>query len=550
MGPHARGARARALAAPLAFLTAVTVVACGPPAARNGEDLGVAHIALTQAPSDARCLLVSAVGVRSVSKRFSVATGQDASLEMAGLPLGAVQFSASARAEPCDSSTSIDATWVSDLVSATIVKGEVAQVKLTMHRNGRASVSVDFCDADLQSDVLNCGSCENTCLLGQVCQAGECVMGEVTIALESGPAMEVGEQPTNPSVKITSGDLNGDGWPDLALAHGYATGGIVLNQGNETFAPETLISETWWNAQAHIGATSVSLADLDLDGNLDYVFALYGEDYVGTAIQLYRGDGGGGRTLPPGVPNGLVHELRGANPLSTRVADFDHNGLPDIAAGSNNGAHTADIILQTSPWVFTPPYAYNQTGSANPQFIEIGDFNNDGWPDLVVPFMYGPVDVYLNTANGSGALTYGGSYLSMYHHQVTVGDFNGDGFDDIAARSETENHVALLYNDGTGHFTDGGTLPVSGHSGAVQGADLDGDGFMDLVVCSASTSTLDVLWNDGLGSFRRIPFALDEPPYGIAVDDFDQDGDVDVAVYTVAANVSAHLRILWNRRSP
>jgi hypothetical protein len=529
---------------------AVTGIACGSPPVQDVEDFGVAHIALSQAPSDASCLLVSAVGARSVLKRFSLASGQEASLEMAGLPLGDVQFSASAFAEPCDSASSTDATWVSDLVSATIVRGEVAQVKLTMHRNGRASVSIDFCDADLQSDVLNCGSCENACPSGQLCQSGKCVPGEATIDFEPGAAMEVGQQPTNILSNITSGDLDGDGWPDIALAHGYATGGVILNRRDRTFAPETLISETWWNIQAHIGATSVTLADLDLDGSLDYVFALYGQDFAGKAIQLYRGDGGGGRTLPPGVANGLVYELSGANPMATRVADFDHNGLPDIAVGSNNGAHTVDIILQTSPWVFTPTYAYNQTGGANPQWIEIGDFNNDGWPDLVVPFLYGPVDVYLNTANGTGALTYAGSYLSPYHHQVTVADFNGDGFDDIAARSETENHVAILYNDGTGHFTDGGMLAVSGHTGAVRAADLDGDGFMDLVVCSASTSTLDVLWNDGLGSFRRIPIALDEPPYVIAIDDFDQDGDPDVAVYTVTPNVSAHLQVLWNRRNP
>ena len=49
--------------------------------------------------------------------------------------------------------------------------------------------------------------------------------------------------------------------------------------------------------------------------------------------------------------------------MATRVADFDHNGLPDIISGSNNGAHTVDIILQTSPWMFTPTYACNQSGS-------------------------------------------------------------------------------------------------------------------------------------------------------------------------------------------
>jgi hypothetical protein len=373
-----------------------------------------------------------------------------------------------------------------------------------------------------------------------------CAQVKVTgVNLEPGIA-----QPTNGASYVATGDIDGDGWPDIALAHGYKTGAIVQNQHNQAFAPEELISESWWNTQSNIGATSVTLADLDLDGNLDYVFAIYGDDFVGKMIQIYQGDGQARHAIPSQVPNGLVYELAGANPMATRVADFDHNGLPDIVSGSNNGAQTADIILQTSPWVFTPTYAYNQNGYANPQWIEIGDFNNDGWMDLVVPFLYGPVEVYLNTANGTGALTYAGGYLSDHHHQVAVADFNGDGFQDIAARSETENHVAVLYNDGTGKFSAGTFFPVSGSSGMVRAGDIDGDGTMDLVVCSASSSAVDVLLNDGLGSFRTaVAIPLDEPPTAIALDDFDQDGDLDVAVYTSTPNVSDHFRVLWNGRN-
>lgn len=375
--------------------------------------------------------------------------------------------------------------------------------------------------------------------------------GDAGVELEPGVAMKVGQWP--PPIaggpNLTSGDLDGDGWPDIVLAHGYSTGAIVLNQHAETFAPEVVISESWWNTQNNVGASSVSLADLDLDGDLDYVFPIYGAHYTGKMIQVYEGDGHGNHTIPSQLPNGLVYTLRGANPMPTRVADFDLNGLPDIVSGSNNGAQTADIILQTSPWVFTPTYAYNQNQSANPQYIDIGDFNNDGWMDLVVPFLYGQVEVYLNTANGTGAMTYAGGYLSARHHQVAVADLNGDGFQDIAARSDPENQVDVLYNDGTGAFSATATFGVSGNSGMVRAGDIDGDGTMDLVACSYSASTVDVLLNDGTGSFQgAVPISLDEPPWAIALDDFDQDGDVDVAVYTRTNNVGDHLRVLWNRR--
>lgn len=369
------------------------------------------------------------------------------------------------------------------------------------------------------------------------------------VDLEPGVAMRVGQQPTNGYSFVATGDLDEDGWPDIALAHGFSTGGTVLNQHNSTFSAEALVSEPWWDAPAHLGATSVALADLDLDGDLDYVFAVYGDHYVEKMIQLYAGDGKGNHSIPPQVPNGLVYELSGANPMGTRVADFDHNGLPDLVSGSNNGAHTVDIILQTSPWVFTPTFAYNQMGSANPQWIDIGDFNNDGWMDLVVPFLYGQVEVYLNTANGTGAMIYAGGYLPEGHHVVAVADLDGDGFQDIAARGESEDRVEVLYGDGSGHFPRAAAFGVSGHPGSIAAGDIDGDGKVDLVVSSFSNSTVDVLLNDGLGAFlEAVPIALDESPTTLALDDFDQDGDVDVVVYTTTYNVSDHLRVLWNRR--
>jgi FG-GAP-like repeat len=367
--------------------------------------------------------------------------------------------------------------------------------------------------------------------------------------MELGVPQEVGQQPTYGRGYITSGDLNRDGWPDIALAHGYETGAVLLNRQDATFTSETVIVESWWNATDDLGATSATLADLDGDGLLDYVFAIYGAHYAGNQVQLYKGTGDGSYAIPTSLPLGLVRELNGANPLGTRVADFDHNGLPDIMAGNNNGGHTVDIMLQKSPWVFAASYAYNQYRNANPQWPDVGDFNNDGWTDLVVPFLYGPVEVYLNTADGTGAMRYEAGYLSAMHHQVAIADFDGDGYQDIAARASNEAHVDVLYNDGSGHFPTTNIVPVSGSTGPLRAGDLDGDGTVDLVVSSASTTSVDLLLNDGSGSFHDyIPYAIGEITESIALDDFDQDGDIDAALYTTTYNVVDHIRILWNQR--
>lgn len=372
------------------------------------------------------------------------------------------------------------------------------------------------------------------------------------LTLQRGVRIVVDEQHTNGNPTLVSGDLNGDSWPDIALSHGYAGGAIILNQQNEMFSPEMQISESWWDAETAHGATNVNIADLDLDGNLDYIFPIHGADYSGKSIQLYKGDGNGHFSIPTGIPNGLINELNGTNPMGCRVADFDHNGLPDIAVGNNNGSQSVEIILQTSPWVFSPSFSLNQNSQANPQWCNVADLNNDGWMDLVIPFLYGTVEVYLNTANGTGSLTYAGGYLSAFNHQVTTADFNGDGFIDIAARNCHENRVTILYNNGAGVFSENSqTAPLitSGTSeGRMESGDLNGDGRMDLVVCSSTASTLDVFQNEGNGAFRLVDtITYTEQPLWVTLNDFDRDGDLDIAVYTSNHDVSSHIQMLWNR---
>ena len=92
---------------------------------------------------------------------------------------------------------------------------------------------------------------------------------------------------------LTTGDLNNDGHPDIAAAHGYRKAGIYLHTGGRTFAAEQVPSERWWPVAANVGATSIAPGDLDQDGNLDVVIPLYWDHYRGHLAQFYRGRGHG-----------------------------------------------------------------------------------------------------------------------------------------------------------------------------------------------------------------------------------------------------------------
>ncbi|MCW5738318.1 MAG: VCBS repeat-containing protein, partial [Enhydrobacter sp.] len=362
--------------------------------------------------------------------------------------------------------------------------------------------------------------------------------------------------------RLTVGDVNNDGYPDIAAAHGYRTVGLYLNEGDQSFAAEHVLSESWWRIDENIGATSVALGDLDLDGNLDVVIPIYGSHYGEHMVQIYRGLGDGTFDLWPvdgynagrdfegvnqdGVDDGIIVARGAANPMFPLIADFNGDGLPDVAVSGNNGSWSVDVLVQSAGGDFS--VADSDRAGQNPQYLALGDFNEDGYADVVAGAQYTGVLVFLNNADGEGTLQQaGGSYLSPNHKYVATADFDGDGHHDIAVRGNFDRRVYILSGDGTGNFsTSSANLATSGLDGYLAAADMNNDSHVDLVVASRSTSTVDVFLNDGSGGFgERDSIALDAAPWGVAVDDFDQDGQVDIVV----SRDDDTIQILWNRGS-
>ncbi len=357
--------------------------------------------------------------------------------------------------------------------------------------------------------------------------------------------------PGNRTSRLVTGDLNNDGFPDIAAAHGYRTAGLYLNNGDQSFAPEAVLSESWWAVSQNIGATSIALGDLDLDGNLDLVIPIYGDHYTGNSIQLYRGQGDGSFAPWP-VGGGIITASGAVNPMFTGIADFNGDGRPDVVVSGNNGAWSVDVLTQAANGSFSA--SDSARAGQNPQYFDLADFNEDGAPDVVVGALFTGVLVFVNDANGSGALhQVGGTYFPdgkpnpgtppIHRQYVVAADFNGDAHEDIAVRGGWDTRVDILYGDGNGAFPTTATFHASGIDGYLAAADMDRDGDNDLVVASSSTKSVDLLLNDGSGRFSAaLSTFLSAAPWSIAVDDFDLDGWNDVAV----SRSDDTIQILWH----
>jgi hypothetical protein len=177
-----------------------------------------------------------------------------------------------------------------------------------------------------------------------------------------------------------------------------------------------------------------------------------------------------------------------------------------------------------------------------------GDFRNSGSLDLVVCGFANERNVfYRNDGNGTFTkITLGDPVQDVdFHCQANIGDYNNDGWLDllivtgIGAPSARRN--ILYHNNGDGTFTRasaGGLVNTLGFFHGSAWADYDNDGLLDAFVADASGS--NKLWhNDGNGSFNRTNFS--SAGDGAAVwADYDGDGWMDLLVIGNGTNFLYH----------
>ena len=194
--------------------------------------------------------------------------------------------------------------------------------------------------------------------------------------------------------------------------------------------------------------------------------------------------------------------------------------------------------------------------------LTIFDYDNDGDLDIFqandhqLNFLFRNDDgVFkeVGVASGVAANSQGNPTGSMHG---SIGDVDGDGLIDMLV-SDLE-YGALYRNVGNGIFEDitetsgiAGPMAGKGSWGAVL-FDYDNDGDLDIVAANGTAEELVLqypllLENDGKGHFKNVGqehgdyFSTKRSGRGLAVWDFDNDGDLDIIVSHVDQKATAAL---------
>lgn len=223
---------------------------------------------------------------------------------------------------------------------------------------------------------------------------------------------------------VLAADFNGDGHIDLLLVDASGQLAVALGKGDGTFGPSLPVSGLLLSGALNPTETEgypyqpIQAGDFNGDGVID----LAGPSADGTSIIVLPGRGDG--TFAPAivtanVPDGLPTHISAAADFNhdgklDLVAIDATVDLVAVLAGNGDGTFQYPVLVGT---VGSPCDAVTESGQSGCgtllQVVAVADFNNDGLPDLasgsgddLAPFWMSPtegdVSVVLNDSPGNG----------------------------------------------------------------------------------------------------------------------------------------------------
>ena len=382
-------------------------------------------------------------------------------------------------------------------------------------------------------------------------------------------------------------DYDGDGWQDILLINGMDWPGhkrqrttlrLYRNDRNGTFTDVTRAA----GLDIEMYGMGVAVGDYDNDGFPDIFITCVGENH------LFRNTGRG-RFVDVTRTSGL-----GGRPSFSTSAlwfDYDRDGLLDLFVcnyvkwspehdvfcsldGKHKSYCTPEAYRGETCWLFhnrgngTFEDVTATSGIFDSSSKSLGvamlDYDNDGWPDLLVANDTQPNKLYRNNHDGTfkdvaveAGIAFSTEGKARAGMGVDAADFNNSGATGVAITNFDDEMIGLYRSSKDGYSdvaTQSGVgLPSKDRLGfGCAFLDANLDGFLDLAVANGHidetvrnirgnigyAQPAELFLNDGKGNFHDVApqagggFAQPKVGRGLAYGDFDRDGDLDLLLTT------------------
>jgi hypothetical protein len=328
-------------------------------------------------------------------------------------------------------------------------------------------------------------------------------------------------------------DYNNDGFVDL-FVYTYGKNILYRNNGNGTF---TDVSEHAGVAGGASWSGGAAFADYDNDGYLD----LYVSGYID--FDLHR----------LAEYDRMTCQFKGLKVAACGPGGYP--GAPDFLYHNNGDGTFTDVTRKAGVADTKRYYGFS---------VGFEDFDGDGRPDILVANDSNPNYFYRNKGDGTfeeagatAGIAYNGEGLEQSNMGLALGDIDNDGWTDVFITEFAEDNYTLFHNDGKGVFSD-----ISYPSGIAEATihylgwatffiDYNNDGLKDLFCVNGhvypeadrvpgSFYRQPPLLFQNLGNRRFKLVSADVglaslrlPGRGGAFCDYDNDGDLDVAIINI-----------------
>ena len=325
--------------------------------------------------------------------------------------------------------------------------------------------------------------------------------------------------PFNEPRGLVVADFNLDGNADVAVTSWCTQMESVCSPGKVNLLPGNGAGSFAAAISSDVCPTIGALAtgDFNHDGKPD--IAALCED----GVQILTGDGTGhfqaSAVLPVLASPGLVQILS-----AIVVVDINGDGNPDLLVSGSPGV---GLLIGDGAGHFAP-VSIICAACIEANSLAVGDFNNDGKPDIATVNYYDP-NVTVMLGDGAGGFTMRKVPTGFDSYALAAADVNGDGNTDlvVGTGSIPTDSSAVLLGDGTGAFTIGARL-ATGTVRTIVAADLNGDGRIDLAFTTDHMSPIYAL-ADSAGGFTLSSHNLFSFGGAIGLGDFNNDGQLDFA---------------------
>lgn len=226
--------------------------------------------------------------------------------------------------------------------------------------------------------------------------------------------------------------------------------------------------------QSFLGARSAVAVDRDGDGDLDVLAAALGDD----SVAWWQNHS---NHMAPAF-SGYYSVLTGTNVMSVEMADMNRDGHLDIVAGAHNSSTDADVIVAL--WDGSPFEVHTvDIDLSGVRTVRVADIDGDSWPDIVAAAQTsGLVRWYRNLGDGSSYTEHAVATFASARG-LEVGDLDCDGDLDVVATSATTDEVSCWFNNGDGSSFSAEQVIAAGMGdpATVRLADMNQDGDLDVV---------------------------------------------------------------------